>query len=93
MSAQFVNKFLKVIGIGGNEDEVYEDGYDENYNDDEYIEETDDDADMYSQQGGARSRARASVREVEDANNRPTKAISVHSGMSSSKMVIRQPTC
>ena len=35
MSAQFVNKFLKVIGIGGNEDEVYEDGYDENYNDDE----------------------------------------------------------
>ena len=93
MSAQIVNKFLKVIGIGGNEDEVYGDGYDENYNDDEYIEETDDDADMYSQQGGARSRARASVREVEDANNRPTKVISVNNGMSSSKMVITQPTC
>ena len=93
MSAQLVNKFLKVIGIGGNEEDVYEDGYDENYNNDEYMEEVDDDADMYSQQGGARSRARASVREVEDSNNRQTKVISVNNGMSSSKMVITQPTC
>ena len=62
MSAQLVNKFLKVIGIGGNEEDVYEDGYDENYNNDEYMEEVDDDADMYSQQGGARSICKRSRR-------------------------------
>lgn len=91
MSAQFVNKFLKVIGIGGNEEEVYDEGYEENYNE-EYTEEVEDDAEMYNQQSGRRG-VRASVKEVEDANNKQTKVISVNNGMSSSKMVITQPTC
>lgn len=91
MGAEIMNKFLKVIGLGGNNDDVYEDNYADNY--DEYEDEEEiQDEEMYSQQAGARSRARASVREVED-NNRQTKVISVNNGMSSSKMVITQPTC
>lgn len=92
MGAQFVNKFLKVIGISGNEEEAYEENYDENYNE-EYTEEIeDDDAGMYNTQSGRRG-VRASVRDVEDANNKQTKVISVNNGISSSKMVITQPTC
>lgn len=93
MGAEIMNKFLKVIGIGGNNDEAYDDNYEDNYEDDGYTEDIEDE-DIYSQQGGARSRARASVREVEDAvSNRPAKVISVNNGMSASKMVITQPTC
>ena len=41
--AQFVNKFLKVIGIGGGNEaeEVYEDDY-ENYGEDGYTEEVEE---------------------------------------------------
>ncbi len=92
MGAEIMNKFLKVIGIGGNNDEAYDDGYAENYDEDEYAEDIEDE-DMYSQQGGARSRARASVKEMEDASAKPAKVISVNNGMTSSKMVITQPTC
>lgn len=91
MGAEIMNKFLKVIGIGNNNDEIYDDGYVDNYEDEGYSEEIEEE-DMYSQQGGARSRARASVREMED-NSRPTKVISVNNGITSSKMVITQPTC
>lgn len=91
MGAEIMNKFLKVIGIGGNAEEAYDDNYADNYEEEGYTEEYEEE-DMYSQQGGARSRARASVREVEEAN-RPTKVISVNNGVSSSKMVITQPTC
>ena len=93
MGAEIMNKFLKVIGIGNNNEDNYDDGYADEYENEGYTEEIDDE-DMYSQQGGARSRARASVREVEDGpGNRPTKVISVNNGMSASKMVITQPTC
>lgn len=92
MGAQFVNKFLKVIGIGGNEEENYEGDYDENYNEEYATEEVEDDTEMYNQQPGRRG-VRASVKEVEDVNNKQTKVISVNNGMSSSKMVITQPTC
>ena len=47
MGAQFVNKFLKVIGISGNEEEAYDENYDENYNE-EYTEEIEDDSEMYN---------------------------------------------
>lgn len=90
MGAEIMNKFLKVIGIGNNNDEIYDDGYVDNYDDEGYTEEIEEE-DMYSQQGGARSRARASVREMEDS--RQTKVISVNNGITSSKMVITQPTC
>ena len=93
MGAEIMNKFLKVIGIGNNNEDNYDDGYADDYENEGYTDEIDDE-DMYSQQGGARSRARASVREVEEGNgNRPTKVISVNNGMSASKMVITQPTC
>ena len=93
MGAEIMNKFLKVIGIGNNNDEDYDDNYAENYENDGYVDENEEE-EMYSQQGGARSRARASVKEVEEGNgNRPTKVISVNNGMSASKMVITQPTC
>lgn len=92
MGAQFVNKFLKVIGIGANEEEIYDEGYDDNYAED-YTEEVEDTEDMYSQPAVGRRGVRASVREIEDANNKQTKVISVNNGISSSKMVITQPTC
>lgn len=94
MGAQIVNKFLKVIGFGGNDEQEYTDDYESGYAEDgDYTEEIEnDEQDMYSQQAGAR-RARASVREVEDSQNKSTKVISVNNGMSSSKMVITQPTC
>ena len=91
MGAQFVNKFLKVIGISGNEEEAYDENYDENYNE-EYTEEIEDDSEMYNTSNSRRG-VRASVREVEDSNNKQTKVISVNNGVSSSKMVITQPTC
>ena len=92
MGAQFVNKFLKVIGIGGNEEEAYDENYDENYNE-EYTDEVEEDADTYTNQASGRRGVRASVRDVEDSNNKQTRVISVNNGMSSSKMVITQPTC
>ena len=50
--AQFVNKFLKVIGIGGGNEaeEVYEDDY-ENYGEDGY---TEDEAERMLYNGGLR---------------------------------------
>lgn len=93
MGAQFVNKFLKVIGINGNEEEdLYEDGYADGYSE-EYAEEIENDDVDYSQPVSGRRGIRASVREVEEPGNRSTKVISVNNGMSSSKMVITQPTC
>ena len=47
---------------------------------------------MYNTSNSRRG-VRASVREVEDSNNKQTKVISVNNGVSSSKMVITQPTC
>ena len=90
MGAEIMNKFLRVIGIGGNNEEDYIEEYDENYAEDGYVEEAEEE--MYSQQGGARSRARASVREVE-ASGKAAKVISVNNGIAASKMVITQPTC
>ena len=95
MGAEIMNKFLKVIGIGGNNSEAYDSEYDEAYDNDytEEIEEEDEEAN-YNLQNQARVRnARASVREVESAGNTQTRVISVNNGLSSSKMVITQPTC
>ncbi len=92
MGAEIMNKFLKVIGIGGNAEEAYDENYDDNY-EDGYSEEIEDEEDIYNQQNSARTR-RASVREVENANNgQTTRVISVNNGLTSSKMVITQPTC
>lgn len=95
MGAQIMNKFLKVIGIGGNDDN--NDGYDDNYTDgyngeDDSYEQEQNDEEMYSAQS-ARRGVRASIRETEDANNKQTRVISVNNGISASKMVITQPTC
>lgn len=93
MGAEIMNKFLKVIGIGGNAEQAYdteydnyEEGYEEGYEEEGFEEEQ-----VYNQQNESRTRTRASVREVED--NKTTKVISVNNGITSSKMVITQPTC
>ncbi len=91
MGAEIMNKFLKVIGIGGNSEEAYDENYADNYEDDGYTEEYEDE-EMYTQPSATRGgRVRASVKEVDDAKQ--TKVISVNNGMSASKMVITQPTC
>lgn len=94
MGAEIVNKFLKVIGIGGNEEPDYIDDYDPEYSNG-YPEEEDAEEDIYNQQNTSRTRAaRASVKEVENSSNgQTTKVISVNNGVTSSKMVITQPTC
>lgn len=93
MGAQIVNKFLKVIGFSGNEEQDYVDDYESGYQEEgDYTEEIENDDVEYSQPRNGRG-VRASVREVEDVGNKPTKVISVNNGITSSKMVITQPTC
>ena len=95
MGAEIMNKFLKVIGIGGNNSEAYDNEYDEAY-DNDYTEEIEDDEEEsnFKNQNQARVRnARASIKEVESAGNSQTRVISVNNGITSSKMVITQPTC
>lgn len=88
--AQFVNKFLKVIGIGGGNEaeEVYEDDY-ENYGEDGYTEEVDETS--YEQPAQTQSTRRGVSAQVSDAG--AARVISVNNGMTSSRMVITQPTC
>ena len=49
MGAEIMNKFLKVIGIGNNNEDNYDDGYADDYENEGYTDEIDDE-DMYSQQ-------------------------------------------
>jgi len=88
--AQFVNKFLKVIGIGGGNEaeEVYEDDY-ENYGEDGYTEEVDETS--YEQPAQTQTSRRGVSAQVSDAG--AARVISVNNGMTSSRMVITQPTC
>ena len=83
MGAEIMNKFLKVIGIGGNNSEAYDNEYDEAY-DNDYTEEIEDDEEEsnFNNQNQARVRnARASIKEVESAGNSQTRVISVNNGI------------
>lgn len=85
MSAAIINKFMDMIGIG--KEEEYEEGA--NYEVEEQYEEEE-----YEKP----SRSRRSFSEIESENpystkNIQTKVIPMNTAVSSSKMVITQPTC
>ena len=85
MSAAIVNKFMRMMGIGENEE------YDEEV--DYYDEEQEDDVEKEE------PRVRRSFRDIENSNpylrnnNVQPKVIPMNTAVSSSKMVITQPTC
>lgn len=85
--AQFVNKFLKVIGLNNGSEEAYDDGYEE-YGEDGYTEDVEEAT--YEEPVQQPSRRGVSA-QVSDAG--AARVISVNNGMSSSRMVITQPTC
>lgn len=93
MSAAIINKFMDMMGIG-NKDEDYEiedenidieNGMEDEVEEEEYVRPT-------------RSRSRKSFSDIErespyGARNIQTKVIPMNTSVSSSKMVITQPTC
>lgn len=84
MSAAIVNKFMRMMGIGEEKDEEEYDDEVDYYDEEEEIEET--------------PKARRSFREIESTNPYPRnniqpKVIPMNTAISSSKMVITQPTC
>ncbi len=93
MGAQIMNKFLKVIGIGGNEEPEYIEDYGSDYAEEgDYTEEVENEEPAnYTNQRSVGGR-RATARNVQE-DGTEARVISVNNGMSSSKMVITQPTC
>ncbi len=86
MSAAIVNKFMRMMGIGEEDDTGYDDEVD--YYDEEEQEEVEKES----------PKARRSFRDIESSNpysrnNIQTKVIPMSTAVSSSKMVITQPTC
>ena len=84
MSAAIVNKFMRMIGIGEEEENEYDDEVD--YYDEEEQEEVET------------PKARRSFKDIESSNPFPRntvqpKVIPMNTAISSSKMVITQPTC
>ncbi len=90
MSAAIINKFMDMIGIGGQDGdgEDYEEAV--NYEDEQEVEE-----ESYIK---PKNRVRRSFSEIENespygAKSIQTKVIPMNTAVSSSKMVITQPTC
>ena len=86
MSAAIVNKFMRMMGIGEEDDTEYDDEVD--YYDEEEQEEVEKES----------PKARRSFRDIESSNpysrnNIQTKVIPMSTAVSSSKMVITKPTC
>lgn len=85
MSAAIVNKFMRMMGIGEEEENEYNDEVE--YYDEEEQEEVE------------QPKARRSFRDIESSNPFPRnntvqpKVIPMNTAVSSSKMVITQPTC
>lgn len=85
MSAAIVNKFMRMMGIGENDEDIDEET---DYYDEEEQEEQEKDT----------AKARRTFREIENSNPytrnaSQAKVISMSTAVSSSKMVITQPTC
>lgn len=86
MGVAIVNKFMKMMGIGENETSEDEAEY--------YDEEDTENTDLESEL----PKSRRSFRDIEDSNpytktSSQAKIIPMNTGISSSKMVITQPTC
>lgn len=91
MSAAIINKFMDMMGIGNQDD--YEE--DENIDLAENEEMEMEDEELYTR---PKSRSRRSFADIEKdspygAKNIQTKVIPMNTAVSSSKMVITQPTC
>ncbi len=90
MSAVWLNKLMKVVGINSEEDE-YE-------YDDEVEQYDEEDNDMEEEIEEPMPRSRRSFSEIEDSSpyssrNMQNKVIPMNTAVSSSKMVITQPNC
>ncbi len=93
MSAAIINKFMDMFGIGNRDDEEEED-YDETVSSYDNTDEVEEEEPVYR----PKQRARRSFTEIENespfgAKNLQTKVIPMNTAVSSSKMVITQPTC
>lgn len=91
MSAAIINKFMDMMGIGNKEEEDYEDIVD-------YEEELDNDIEEEEVYSRPKARSRRSFSEIEKdspygAKKFQTKVIPMDTAISSSKMVITQPSC
>lgn len=92
MSAAIINKFMDMMGLGNQEDEEFDEEVTE-YSMEQETEEQDEDTYVRPRQ-----RARKSFADIEKdspygAKNIQTKVIPMNTSVSSSKMVITQPTC
>lgn len=87
--AAIINKFMDMFGIGNQDEEEYDE--EENYVEDQEVEEEE----LYTK---PKSRSRRSFSDIERENpygarSIDTKVIPMNTSVSSSKMVITQPTC
>ncbi len=90
MGAELVNKFLQAIGINGRDEDPVDTYGDDTMEGGYEPMDVEPEQEEYTQQPSRRSRA--SVREA-DEGTKQARVISVNNGMTSSKMVITQPTC
>lgn len=94
MGAAIINKFMNMMGISNQDDDIEEiEKLEVEEND---IEDYEEEEETYSRP--TRSRSRKSFSEIERENpygarNIQSKVIPMNSSVSSSKMVITQPTC
>lgn len=89
MSAAIINKFLGMMGVNGQEAEDYDNEYDEVNEYEPEIEET------YEKPYARSSKSFEDIEKTSPYSSRNTqgKVISMNTAVSSSKMVITQPTC
>ena len=98
MSAAIINKFMDMMGIGGHDSENYEDPEDYNVENDIYDEEEEEQDEENGSRRQPSYKTRKSFSDIEresqySPRNMQTKVIPMSNNMSSSKMVITQPTC
>ena len=94
MSAAIINKFMNLIGVGGQEAEEYDEN-EEYINDENEGFEDENVQDIYEKPPVKQRRSFSDIeRESQySPRNMQTKVIPMNTGVSSSKMVITQPTC
>ncbi len=94
MSAAIINKFMDMIGMGNKDDEYYDE---EAYDNDAEGQYEDDEEEEYNRKNQY-NKSRKSFNDIErdsqySSRNMQSKVIPMNASMSSSKMVITQPTC
>lgn len=92
MSAAILSKFMDMMGIGSSDEEVY-DEVEEYDNNDIETDEVGDEYRRATQKSQKRSFSDIEKNSQYSSTNIQTKVIPMNSNISSSKMVITQPTC